>query len=100
MMVPDGYSDVRQDCVLDLTLCKRSSDFRQVPDNQEAYVDESGESSIIVELMEAIETNDLLECCETHFMELIDLNEAKDYQVLHREVLPDHAIQYVETRVN
>jgi hypothetical protein len=39
------------------------SDFRQVPDNQEAFVDGSGDSSIIIELMEAIETNDLLAVC-------------------------------------
>jgi hypothetical protein len=94
MMIPDNYRDVRfvESTALPIS---HSSDFRQVPDNQEAFVDADGESSIIIELMEAVETNDLVQCSETHFMELIALNTATDYHITHREVLPNHSLQYV-----
>jgi flavin-dependent dehydrogenase len=51
-----------------------SSNFRQIPDNQEVYLDADGFSSIVVEILERVEKPDP-EALEYHFKDLITDDE-------------------------
>jgi len=51
-----------------------SSNFRQVPDNQEVYLDADGFSSVVVEILERVEKPDP-EALEYHFKDLITDDE-------------------------
>jgi flavin-dependent dehydrogenase len=50
------------------------SNFRQVPDNQEVYLDADGFSSVVVEILERVEKPDP-EALEYHFKDLITDDE-------------------------
>jgi flavin-dependent dehydrogenase len=50
------------------------SNFRQIPDNQEVYLDADGFSSIVVEILERVEKPDA-EALEYHFKDLITDDE-------------------------
>jgi flavin-dependent dehydrogenase len=50
------------------------SNFRQIPDNQEVYLDADGFSSVVVEILERVEKPDA-EALEYHFKDLITDDE-------------------------
>jgi RNA:NAD 2'-phosphotransferase (TPT1/KptA family) len=52
------------------------SDIRQVPDNQEVYLDANGFSSIVVEILEHVEKPDA-EALEYHLQDLVDEDEGE-----------------------
>jgi RNA:NAD 2'-phosphotransferase (TPT1/KptA family) len=51
-----------------------SSNIRQVPDNQEVYLDNSGFSSIVVELLERVDKPEN-EALEYHLRDLVEDDE-------------------------
>ncbi|PVZ99868.1 hypothetical protein BB558_004117 [Smittium angustum] len=64
-----------------------TSDFRQVPDNQEAFVDSNNEDSIIIELLEMVNSSDL-EALRVHFEDLAETNEAIEHSINVENELP------------
>jgi hypothetical protein len=57
------------------------SEIRQVPDNQEVFVDDNSGASLIIELMEHVQAPDT-EACAFHFNELARMNKAKSHQIM------------------
>ncbi|KAE8844885.1 hypothetical protein PTNB85_03150 [Pyrenophora teres f. teres] len=49
-----------------------ASQFRQIPDNQEVYLDNAGYSSIVVEILEYVEKPSDEEALQYHFADLVD----------------------------
>jgi hypothetical protein len=63
---------------------KDASIIREVPDNQEVYVDINTDQSIIVELLEQAEaSND--ECGLYHFKQLAEDNNADNYEIIKND---------------
>ncbi|KAK9764838.1 hypothetical protein K7432_007345 [Basidiobolus ranarum] len=52
------------------------SQLREVPDNQEVYVDTDTDQSIIVELLELVEEASDEECAKYHFKQIAEHNDA------------------------
>nr|CDS32961.1 ran guanine nucleotide release factor [Hymenolepis microstoma] len=67
------------------------SNFRQVPDNQEIFVNPANNQSIIVDILEAISEPDLVEAVKFHFQEIAECNSATETVVDSVEVqnIPD-----------
>lgn len=63
-----------------------ASQFRQVPDNQEVFVDTITQQSLIVELLEQVDAQNQ-DIAKFHFQQLSDDNEATDSTVLSVEQL-------------
>ncbi|KAG1317188.1 hypothetical protein G6F62_013039 [Rhizopus arrhizus] len=61
-----------------------ASQFRQVPDNQEVFVDTITQQSLIVELLEQVDAQDQ-DIARFHFQQLSDDNEAAQSSVLYVE---------------
>ncbi|KAI9363985.1 hypothetical protein DFJ73DRAFT_810511 [Zopfochytrium polystomum] len=59
-----------------------SSTFREVPDNQEVWVDMETDQSMIIELLQLEEVTDVP--ASFHFWELADVNSARDYSRILR----------------
>ncbi|KAI8083517.1 hypothetical protein BDF21DRAFT_461726 [Thamnidium elegans] len=57
-----------------------ASQFRQIPDNQEVFVDMSTQQSLIFELLEQVEASNQ-EIAKYHFQQLADDNEAAESTV-------------------
>ncbi|KAM7540960.1 hypothetical protein Aperf_G00000035759 [Anoplocephala perfoliata] len=68
-----------------------ASNFRQVPDNQEVFVNPTNNQSIIVDILEAVPEADLTEAVKLHFQEIADCNSAIESTVDSIEVqnIPD-----------
>ncbi|EDU45890.1 Mog1 domain containing protein [Pyrenophora tritici-repentis] len=49
-----------------------ASQIRQIPDNQEVYLDNSGYSSIVVEILEYVDKSSDEEALQYHFADLVD----------------------------
>ncbi|EUB63450.1 Ran guanine nucleotide release factor [Echinococcus granulosus] len=54
------------------------SAFRQVPDNQEVFVNPSNNQSITVDILEAVSSSSLPEAVNLHFQEIVNCNSASD----------------------
>ncbi|VDN97402.1 unnamed protein product [Rodentolepis nana] len=54
------------------------SNFRQVPDNQEIFVNPANNQSIIVDILEALSEPDLVEAVKFHFQEIAECNSATE----------------------
>ncbi|KAM3179114.1 hypothetical protein ACTXT7_001252 [Hymenolepis weldensis] len=67
------------------------SNFRQVPDNQEIFVNPANNQSIIVDILEALPESDLVEAVKLHFQEIAECNSATEIIVDSVEVqnIPD-----------
>eukprot|EP01126_Amoeba_proteus_P060463 TRINITY_DN7998_c0_g1_i2.p1 TRINITY_DN7998_c0_g1~~TRINITY_DN7998_c0_g1_i2.p1 ORF type:complete len:100 (+),score=18.90 TRINITY_DN7998_c0_g1_i2:58-357(+) len=65
------------------------SDFREVPDNQEVFTDISTERTIIVELLEYVDCEDVMEASLTHFRELASINDSKTCEIEQFEAVDD-----------
>lgn len=50
---------------------RMDSEIRQVPDNQEVYLDSDGFSSIVVEILERVEKSDF-EALKHHLRDIVD----------------------------
>ncbi|KAI9359395.1 hypothetical protein BD770DRAFT_385937 [Pilaira anomala] len=59
-----------------------ASQFRQIPDNQEVFVDMSTQQSLIFELLEQVEASNQ-EIAKYHFQQLADDNEAAETSITH-----------------
>ncbi|KAI8917377.1 Ran-interacting Mog1 protein-domain-containing protein, partial [Entophlyctis helioformis] len=53
-----------------------ASQLREVPDHQEVFVDMTGESSMIVELLEAEDGDNVVMSAQRHYAQLADDNDA------------------------
>ena len=56
----------------DSKISSNSSTIRQVPDNQEVYLDSNGYSSIVVEILEYVEKSNDEEALQYHFGDLVE----------------------------
>ncbi|KAI8355654.1 hypothetical protein EDC96DRAFT_516129 [Choanephora cucurbitarum] len=63
-----------------------ASQFRQIPDNQEVFVDMNTQQSLIFELLEQVEAKHT-DIAKFHFQQLADDNEATDATVSYVEQL-------------
>ncbi|KAI8638934.1 hypothetical protein BD408DRAFT_422322 [Parasitella parasitica] len=63
-----------------------ASQFRQVPDNQEVFVDSNTQQSLIYELLEQVEAQNE-QVAQHHFQQLADDNDAKECKIISMEVL-------------
>ncbi|OBZ83865.1 putative ran guanine nucleotide release factor [Choanephora cucurbitarum] len=63
-----------------------ASQFRQIPDNQEVFVDMNTQQSLIFELLEQVEAKHT-DVAKFHFQQLADDNEATDATVSYVEQL-------------
>ena len=52
------------------------SEIRQVPDNQEVYLDKDGFTSVVVDILERIEKPDI-EALKFHFHDIVDEDAAE-----------------------
>jgi hypothetical protein len=75
------------------------SNFRQVPDNQEVFVDANSEISVIVELLEAVSVENHTESANVHLMELVELNSAQEYQISQQVDLEPSDIPFLDASV-
>ncbi|KAG0173238.1 hypothetical protein DFQ28_011636 [Apophysomyces sp. BC1034] len=57
-----------------------ASQFRQIPDNQEVFLDMQTQQSLIVELLEAVNVQDV-DIARYHFEQVASDNEAAEYKV-------------------
>jgi len=64
---------------------KDASIVREVPDNQEVYVDINTDQSIIVELLEQAEDASNDECGLYHFKQLAEDNKAENFEIIKNE---------------
>ncbi|KAJ1919478.1 hypothetical protein H4219_001949 [Mycoemilia scoparia] len=64
------------------------SNFRQIPDNQEVFAD-TNDHSFIVEIVEMAENAGDQSIVEYHFKQLVQDNEAADYNILERETVSE-----------
>eukprot|EP00833_Pecoramyces_ruminatium_P010820 jgi/Orpsp1_1/1184852/evm.model.c7180000091256.1 len=64
---------------------KDASIIREVPDNQEVYVDINTDQSIIIELLEQAQDASNDECGLYHFKQLAEDNKADNYEILRNE---------------
>ncbi|KND02003.1 uncharacterized protein SPPG_02509 [Spizellomyces punctatus DAOM BR117] len=64
-----------------------ASDFREVPSNQEVFVDQNTDQSIIIELLELASDADDAEAANFHFQQLAEDNDAAESRVLSVEYL-------------
>ncbi|ORX58398.1 Mog1p/PsbP-like protein [Piromyces finnis] len=62
-----------------------ASIIREVPDNQEVYVDINTDQSIIVELLEQAEEASNDECGLYHFKQLAEDNNAENFEIIKNE---------------
>ncbi|VDM32897.1 unnamed protein product [Hydatigera taeniaeformis] len=62
------------------------STFRQVPDNQEVFVNPSNNQSITIDILEAVSPSALPEAVNVHFQEIVNCNSASDSVVDSIEV--------------
>ncbi|KAI7897504.1 uncharacterized protein BX663DRAFT_528061 [Cokeromyces recurvatus] len=63
-----------------------ASQFRQIPDNQEVFVDMATQQSLIFELLEQVEaTNE--EIAKFHFQQLADDNDASEMSITTVDIL-------------
>ncbi|VDK21836.1 unnamed protein product [Taenia asiatica] len=62
------------------------STFRQVPDNQEVFVNPSNNQSITIDILEAVPPSSLPEAVNVHFQEIVNCNSASDSAVDSIEV--------------
>jgi hypothetical protein len=85
IFIPNNFCDV--------------SKFRQVPDNQEVFVDSNSEISIIVELLEAVCVENHMDSANIHFMELVELNSAKEYIISQQVALEPSAVPFLDASV-
>jgi hypothetical protein len=74
-----------------------ASAVRQVPDNQEVFVEKDTDVSIVIELLESAEVSDV-EACDFHFRELADCNQAElslavETRIFSDAVLPNIQVQ-------
>ncbi|VDD83108.1 unnamed protein product [Mesocestoides corti] len=60
--------------------------FRQVPDNQEVFVNPSNEQSITIDILEAVTPNDLAAAVVAHFEDTVECNSASSSAVESIEV--------------
>ena len=68
-----------------------ASNFREVPDHQEVWVDTSSDRSVIIEVLEQKEVPDT-EAMEFFLNDLASFNEATEAKVLHTKPLaPEEA---------
>lgn len=73
--LPSTFADVRY--VIEITsdipftLTWFDSEIRQVPDNQEVYLDKDGFTSIVVEILERVEKPDI-EALKFHLQDIVD----------------------------
>ncbi|TGZ59971.1 hypothetical protein CRM22_008772 [Opisthorchis felineus] len=56
----------------------RKSDLRQIPDNQEVFVHPSTNQSVVVDILEQIDTEDPKEAARLHFQEVGHTNDASE----------------------
>ncbi|KAG2181329.1 hypothetical protein INT43_008912 [Umbelopsis isabellina] len=67
-----------------------ASQIRQIPDNQEVFVDASTEQSLIIELLQLVAEAQGDEVAKYHFQQLAEDNEAAESTVNKIERLEDH----------
>ncbi|KAI8897969.1 hypothetical protein BC833DRAFT_526417 [Globomyces pollinis-pini] len=75
MPVPSTYMDASQ--------------IRQIPDNQEVYLDTESDNSLIVELLE-LDPVDILQSVENHFNQLAEDNDAINPIIVTKSKLTNH----------
>lgn len=57
-------------------LFSKPSDFRQIPDHQEVYVDNTGRDSIVIEVVERVkDADDDLEALRLHLKDIVDTQD-------------------------
>jgi hypothetical protein len=69
------------------------SELREIPDNQEVFVHESTDQSVVVEILEMVDEPDD-EAVKTHFRELASSNDAQDdaWQIASVEPIPPNQV--------
>lgn len=67
------------------------SDIRQVPDNQEVFIDPGSDLSLVIEILQRVEKEDDKEAIEFHFSALADDNSASSSRIF--EILPQNDSQ-------
>jgi Ran-interacting Mog1 protein len=54
-----------------------ASDLRQIPDNQEVFVDSNGLASITFDILEKVDTSDMEEAIAIHLGEVVEADPAE-----------------------
>ena len=72
-----------------------ASSIRQVPDNQEVFLETDTDISIVIELLENADVSDA-EACEFHFRELADCNQAESTTTLETRIFSDAVVPNVQ----
>lgn len=74
-----------------------ASNFREVPDHQEVWVDTSSDRSVIIEVLEQKEVPDT-EAMEFFLNDLASFNEATEAKVLHTKPLAPEEVPHLGCR--